>query len=153
MTGRGSWIFSRFLLHGFSKIFCLFLWFSCKGHAEYNYIRLQFFFSALSTPWEFSVTLEKKPILSPNCGFGVFLMRYLGLYYYSEAIKRYFSSVVDMHINQKKIITRNWSDFKFLYGAINNFGRLERYLKCQVFTIIERKTEQRSPPNKNMLHH
>lgn len=35
-----------------------------------------------------SVTLEKKPILSPNCGFGVFLC--LGLYYYFAAIKSFF---------------------------------------------------------------
>lgn len=37
-----------------------------------------------------SVTLEKKPILSPNCGFGVFLIKCLGLYYYFAAIKSFF---------------------------------------------------------------
>lgn len=50
--------------------------------------------SSFSLPYlhleNLSVTLEKKPVLSPNCGCGAFLMKYLGLYYYSEAIKRFF---------------------------------------------------------------
>lgn len=37
------------------------------------------------------LTLENNSILSPNCGFGPFLIKYLHWYYYPEATKSIFS--------------------------------------------------------------
>jgi len=60
-----------------------------------------------------------------------------------KLLRDFFSSVVDMHINWKKNYKKlgRFQISVWCYNQLIYFRRSEKYLKCQVFTIIKRKTD------------